>query len=69
MSDVRDSKPCAYCGELNRSYKNTCQKCKNFFYRNGMNYAMERILAISEHLAEQRKNIENKTKVLNQSAE
>ncbi len=64
MSDVRNPKPCTYCGELTNSYKITCTKCKNFFYRNNIAYAMERIWAISEHLEEQRKNIENKAKVL-----
>lgn len=64
MSDIREQKPCTYCGEPNRSYKCICQKCKNFFYGSSFSYMMERILAISEHLEEQRKNIENNTKVI-----
>lgn len=59
--------PCKYCGKNNNSYKKTCQDCKDFFYilrEYKSSFIFDRILSISEHLEEQRKNIENKAKVL-----
>lgn len=68
---VRIPKPCAYCGELTCAYKLICMKCKNFFFRNGIE-SLERVFAIADHLNRQFNEIEkyeNNAKVLNEFAE